>query len=124
MVCNEIVSRANFQTKAVKQNAHGFFVFRYMKLDKNRKKIDRVDARILVLLQRRADIVREIGELKREDGRPIVDRKRENEVIRRVAEYNGGLLPEQAVTRIYRAILRESRQMQRDLADHVEGVRP
>ena len=94
-----------------------------MKLDKNRKKIDRVDARILVLLQRRADIVREIGELKREDGRPIVDRKRENEVIRRVAEYNGGLVPEQAVTRIYRAILRESRQMQRDLADHVEGVR-
>jgi chorismate mutase len=95
-----------------------------MKLDKNRKKIDRVDARILVLLQRRADIVREIGELKRDDGRPIVDRKRENEVIRRVADYNGGLLPEQAVTRIYRTILRESRQMQRDLADHADGVRP
>ena len=95
-----------------------------MKLDKNRKKIDRVDARILVLLQRRADIVREIGELKREDGRPIVDRKRENEVIRRVAEYNGGLLPEQAVTRIYRTILRESRQMQRELSGQNGGVRP
>jgi len=95
-----------------------------MKLDEKRVKIDRVDARILVLLQRRADIVREIGELKREDGRPIVDRKREDEVIRRVAEYNGGLLPERAVTRIYRTILRESRQMQRDLAEQNEGVRP
>jgi len=95
-----------------------------MKLDKNRIKIDRVDARILVLLQRRADIVREIGELKRNGGAPIVDRKRENEVIRRVAEHNGGLLPERAVTRIYRTILRESRQMQRELAEQNDGVRP
>lgn len=94
-----------------------------MKLDKNRKKIDRVDARILVLLQRRADIVREIGELKLDRGMPVRDRKRENEVIRRVAEHNGGLLPERAVTRIYRTILKESRQMQTDLAEQADGVK-
>lgn len=87
-----------------------------MKLEENRKEIDEIDARILRLLNQRARVVREIGEIKLRAGVRIVDWQREAEILSRAARENEGSLNDEAVARIYRAILRESRQIQLDLA--------
>ncbi len=46
-----------------------------------RKRIDRIDENILQLLGERSEICRSIGILKKEQGLPVIDTFRENEVF-------------------------------------------
>jgi chorismate mutase len=103
----------------VKRKAHGFFVFEYMQLEQTRQEIDEIDARIFGLLDQRAKIVREIGEMKLKAGLPILDWRREADMIMRASQNNPGTLSNDAITRIYRAILHESRELQRELAESI-----
>lgn len=57
-----------------------------MPIEQLREKIDRVDSRIVELLEERADLAKKIGEAKRRHGMPIVDPKREQDVLIRVTE--------------------------------------
>jgi len=57
-----------------------------MPIEELREKIDKVDARIIKLLEERADLVKKIGEAKRKHGLAIVDLKREEEVMIKVTE--------------------------------------
>lgn len=91
-----------------------------MTLEQKRKDIDDIDAEILALLNRRAEVVRELGKIKLRSGLPMVDWMREAEIIRR-AGHNQGALRDESANRIYRAILREARQIEMELAQ--EGVR-
>jgi chorismate mutase len=50
-------------------------------IQKLRKKIDEIDEHILRLLSDRSEICRSIGLLKKEQGIPIIDEYRENEVF-------------------------------------------
>jgi chorismate mutase len=86
-----------------------------MTLEQKRKDIDEIDKEILSLLSRRAEAVREIGEIKLRAGLPVVDWSREAEVIRRVAHQCDGSLRDKAADRIYRAILREAREIELEL---------
>ena len=86
-----------------------------MTLEQKRKDIDDIDAEILALLNRRAEVVRELGQIKLRSGLPMVDWRREAEVIRR-AGGNRGALGDDSANRIYRAILREARQIELELA--------
>ena len=88
-----------------------------MKLEECRNAIDAIDAEILTLLNQRARIARAIGAIKLKAGMPIADREREAEIIRKVARDNTGPLENRAAVRIYNGILRESRQIQLDLAE-------
>lgn len=90
-----------------------------MKLEECRNEIDAIDSEILTLLNQRAKIVREIGEIKLKAGMSITDWDREAEIIRKVARENDGPLGDEAAARIYRGILRESRQIQLDLAESI-----
>ena len=90
-----------------------------MTLEQKRKDIDEVDAEILALLSRRAEIVRELSQIKLSAGLPIIDWSREAEVIER-AGHNSGSLRDDSANRIYRAILREARQIEMDLAKGVD----
>ena len=105
------------QTEAVRNLAHGFFVhpISVMTLEQKRKDIDDIDAEILALLNRRAEVVRELGQIKLRSGMPVVDWLREAEVIRRAGSHTGALRDESA-NRIYRAILREAREIELELA--------
>jgi 3-deoxy-7-phosphoheptulonate synthase/chorismate mutase len=106
----------------VKRKAHGFLVFwGNMQLEQNRQEIDEIDAKLLGLLDQRAKIVREIGEIKLRAGIPVLDWQREAEIITRAARNNPGGLSNAALARIYRAILRESRQIQKELAETVDA---
>lgn len=52
-----------------------------MKLDSLRKRIDEIDKDLLRLLELRFQVVKEIGTYKKEHNLPILDEKREKEVL-------------------------------------------
>jgi chorismate mutase/prephenate dehydratase len=83
-----------------------------------RKKIDAVDARLLELLNERADLVHEVGEIKRQNGGAIFAPDREEALLRNLAERNAALkgrLPESAIRAIYREVMSASYALERGL---------
>ncbi len=79
-----------------------------------RERIDRVDLRLLELLNERTRVVEEIGNIKRSLDLPIYEPKREDQVFRNVIENNPGPLPPDAVKRIFERIIDEMRTVQRN----------
>ncbi|MFB3830030.1 MAG: chorismate mutase [Bryobacteraceae bacterium] len=82
-------------------------------LARHRDHIDDVDRRLLELLNRRMEVVEEIGRIKREARLPIYEPRREDEVYRNITEHNHGPLPSEAVRRIFERIIDEARTVQR-----------
>lgn len=84
-----------------------------MTLKQLRKRIDSLDLQLLQLLNRRAEVSFKVGELKKKQGLPVFDGKREKLVLKRVIQRNKGLVSEVALRRIFSEILRQSRQLQK-----------
>jgi len=82
-------------------------------LKQHRDQIDAIDERILQLVNERASHARHIGELK-DDG-VIYRPEREAQVLRRLAELNGGPLSVEAVTNIFRSIMSNCRALEKEL---------
>lgn len=78
-----------------------------------RRRIDRLDLRLLGLLNRRAADALAIGRIKQRRKWPVFDAAREASVLRHVARVNAGPLSARAVQRIFQAILRECRRRER-----------
>ncbi|MEP6704228.1 MAG: chorismate mutase [Acidobacteriota bacterium] len=93
-----------------------------MKLEECRRQIDELDAGIVDLLNRRATLSRKIGRVKLQAGLPIIDQKREEIVLRRILNKNSGSVEDQALARLYREILNESRRIQNDLAGELASI--
>ncbi len=83
-----------------------------MSLDKLRRQIDRIDSRLLALLNRRAELARRIGAVKKKHGLPIFDGKRERAVLERLLHSNGGPLPQGAGRSIFQETLRHNPRLQ------------
>jgi len=85
-----------------------------MTIETCRKHIDNIDAKILNLLDRRAAVIREIAAIKLAAGLPVVDEDRDTEMLTRAARmsYVG---KRAGSLRIYREIIRESREMQLEM---------
>lgn len=83
-----------------------------MKLENLRNEMDEIDGEIVRLLNERAKIARKIGIVKAQAGLPIVDLEREEAILSRVCRENGGSLEDEALVRIYRKIIGESRRVQ------------
>ena len=84
------------------------------RLGELRTEIDRIDAEMLALLHKRAQLAMRVGEVKRAGGLPVYDPSREAEILARAstetAALNGsGALDAAAVRRIFRRIIRETR---------------
>ena len=54
-----------------------------------RKEIDKIDERLIVLLNTRLELARRIGEIKRESNIPVLDEDREKEVLERAGDFKG-----------------------------------
>jgi chorismate mutase len=78
-----------------------------------RDEIDRVDEKLVELLNRRAQCAIEIGRIKRERGLPVYSPEREQEVVRHVARIASGPLEAEAVRRLFERIIDESRSLER-----------
>jgi chorismate mutase/prephenate dehydratase len=86
-----------------------------MSLPDLRKKIDALDDKLLKILNERADLVHEVGLLKRAQGLAIFVPEREEQLLRALAEKSKGRLPEKAIRAIYREIISASRALEKDL---------
>jgi chorismate mutase/prephenate dehydratase len=75
------------------------------KLKELRERIDQIDESILELLIERANLAKEIGEIKTKEGLEIHVPERERKILERILEKNKGRFPEQALIRIYREII-------------------
>jgi chorismate mutase len=87
-----------------------------MTIEDWRVEIDKIDAELLRLLNARAEIAVRVGESKRVAGLSVCDRGRERDVIDRARANNLGPLDDEAVERLFRAVIRESRRLQTQLA--------
>lgn len=77
------------------------------KLENLRKEIDKLDSKILKLLNKRFEIVHQVGFLKKEHSKEICDPKREETILQRLAAENQkihGKLTAESIRSIYTAI--------------------
>ena len=74
-------------------------------LDSLRAEIDRVDDQILALLDRRAEVVQEVGRHKRERRQTFHVPQRERAVLARLTDAANGAFPRQAVRPVFREIM-------------------
>ena len=84
-----------------------------MTLQPLRKQIDRIDDRLLRLLNQRARLAVRVGAIKQREGRRLFDPGRERVILRRLAASNRGPLSGTAIQSIYREILRQVRRSKR-----------
>lgn len=90
-----------------------------MDIEHWRREIDEVDAELLRLLNVRARLALKVGALKQASHLPFCDPDRERCVLRRLQEINTGPLAPRAVEKLFRRIIRESRQIEtRTLETH------
>src|SRR6204780_1274699 len=76
-------------------------------LASSRQRIDSIDDQIVTLLNQRAQVVREVGLIKKQFHAPVNAPGREEQVLRRAAGQARAPLTGPAVEAIYKAILRE-----------------
>ena len=77
-----------------------------------RKKIDEIDMILLQLLNLRAEFAVEVARLKEEEGLALCAPERELKVLERMQNSNAGPLDREAVGRIYRLIMDETRRLE------------
>lgn len=77
-----------------------------------RERMDELNGKLLELLNERAAIGRQIGEIKQGEGLPIHDPVRENEMLNRLAGLNAGPLDEAAVRHLFKEVFKATRQLQ------------
>lgn len=78
-----------------------------------RSRIDEIDEEILNLLNHRMSLAVQIGRIKADEGKPVVDVHRENAVIEKLSGLNSGILPDSTLRAIFREIFSGSRSIQR-----------
>lgn len=86
-----------------------------MSLESLRKKIDNIDADLLKLLNKRAGVILEIGQLKAKEKKSIYVPDREAEVYKKVLSANKGPLSNRSVGAIFREIMSGSFQLEKPL---------
>ncbi len=80
-----------------------------------RNAIDSIDVDLLKLLNNRARLAIELGELKNDLGLAIYDPKREREIIEMMLGKNEGPLDDKAVVGLFQRIIDESRRVEKFL---------
>ncbi len=96
-----------------------------MPLENIRTKIDRIDQELLKLLSERAELVHEIGEIKRKEGLEIFAPDREEKLLRQLIDLNKknkGRLPEKSIRAIFREIISAALALEQNL--HIAYLGP
>jgi chorismate mutase / prephenate dehydratase len=77
-----------------------------------REQIDQIDRELLALLNRRAHVAQQVGEVKRQQGAPAFRPEREAQVIKGLKTSNVGPLPADSVAPIWREIMSACRSLE------------
>jgi len=86
-----------------------------MTLDELRAEINRLDGELVELLNRRAQVVVEIGKIKAVDGTPIYAPDREHAVLEQIHKANRGPLSDKALSAIWRELMSASFALEKPL---------
>jgi chorismate mutase len=83
-----------------------------MTIEDWRQNIDALEGDLVSLLNRRAQCAVGIGEIKKAQGLPVFDAKREQEILERVGLRTQGPLPAESIQRIFQVIMEETRRLE------------
>ena len=78
-----------------------------------RRKLDKLDRKLVRMLNRRARAAQEIGRLKARTTMPIYEPKREQAVFENVLQANRGPFPDHELKRVFEEIIGVMRRLQR-----------
>ncbi len=81
-------------------------------IDQWREEIDRLDAQLVTLLNRRAVCALAIGKIKRRERQPIHVPERERAVIDRAGQLNTGPLPNAAIQAVFESMICQMRLLE------------
>ncbi len=85
-------------------------------LENFRKKLDKIDNRILSLLKERKNVSLSIGRFKKQNNLPIKNLKRETEILKKLGQkaekFNLG---KSYINKLFQIIMENSRKIQREL---------
>jgi chorismate mutase/prephenate dehydratase len=81
-----------------------------------REQIDALDAQLLALLNRRAALAIEVGEIKKEYNAPVFRQEREQQVIAGLQNVSGGPLRGEHIASIWREIMSAGRALEKNLS--------
>ncbi|HZZ73957.1 MAG TPA: prephenate dehydratase [Pirellulales bacterium] len=84
-------------------------------LNKLRAQIDKIDREVIKLINERAKLAHEIGNVKRTTGQAVYDPAREEEVLGRAIEHHKGPLSPLCIRAVFREIISGSRALEKDL---------
>ena len=77
----------------------------------HRKNIDKIDSKIMKLLEKRFESARKIGEYKKKTGIKLVDKKRENEILQ--DRIKNSRLSKDFTKKLFSVIIKESKKVQK-----------
>ena len=78
-----------------------------------RKQIDGIDKKVIQILTKRMKLVARLGKLKKKEGLPVQDKKREAEMLKKLEKQaEKGGLDAKFINKIYKDIFKESRRVQ------------
>lgn len=80
-----------------------------------RQEIDRLDRDLVALMNKRAEIAAQIGQVKDRQGLEVWSPAREEDVVARALENNAGPLPPETIRLVFRELMSGSRALQRTL---------
>lgn len=84
-------------------------------LEKQRKKIDEIDKKIVRLFEERMKVVIEVAQIKKENNLEIFDSSRENLVIEKVKKYLENEKLEKFLEEFYKDLMNVSKKYQKDI---------
>ncbi len=87
-----------------------------MTLPELRAQIDQLDEQFLKMLQERAELVHQIGQLKKETGLEIYSPEREEQLLQSLIERNQGRLDPASIRAVYREIMSASMALEKTIA--------
>ena len=93
------------------------------KIQELRKKIDEIDDKMLELLNDRARIVIEVGNIKKTEKLDFHSPSREREILERLSAHNKGPFPQDTLKAVYHEILSSSLSLERPLKVSYLGPR-
>ena len=85
------------------------------KINSLRKKIDKLDDRMIDLVLQRFSIAKEIGDIKKTYGIEVIDLHRESQIINRFTEKLAGTLEKKDITAIFDPSYSISKRLQKKL---------
>ena len=84
-----------------------------MELKDLRNKIDQIDQELVTLIEKRIEIVKQIGEYKKKHNLPILDQNREQEVLDKNSKYLSNESNKEAYLEIMKNIMDVSKKIEK-----------